>query len=84
MKINFTEEQIKANREFVKNELDRLWKISRASNLIFACVIHWAPLSNCLESRVAFFEEKYEATLWEDLMKNTYSKLDLPYEIYVI
>lgn len=84
MKINFTEDQIKKNREFVDKEISRVSKISKDSNLFFVCLIHWAPLSNCLESRVAFFEDNYDAYLWKDMMNNTYSKLDILYEIYSI
>jgi len=77
-----TLEQIEINREFVSKELNRLYKIARNNDLIFSCVIHWAPLSKCLESRVAFFEERYEASLWEDSMRSTYSKLGVPFEVY--
>lgn len=80
--VNFTNEQIKLNREYVSNELSRIYKIASENKLIPACVIHWAPLSKCLESRVAYFEENYEANLWKEKMIQIYSDLDLPYEIY--
>lgn len=80
--ITFTDEQVKLNREFVSNELSRIYKIASENKLIPACVIHWAPLSNALESRVAYFEENYEANLWREKMNDIYSDMDLPYEVY--
>lgn len=78
-----TKEQIEQNRKFVEKELKRLHKIAGLNNLIFACCIHWAPISKCLESRVAFFEERYEANLWLEQMEKTYTKIDLPFETYI-
>ena len=78
-----SKEQIEKNREFVKQELTRLYKFIEGKNLVFACLIHWEPLRDRLESRVAYFEERYEAALWKDMMNKQYSKLNIPYEIYI-
>lgn len=86
MKMNnmpSTNEQIQYNRNWVAKELNRLSNIASVSNLIYACLIHWAPISKDLESRVAFFEGRYEAQCWLDNIEKNYINTDVPYSTYI-
>ena len=78
-----TREQIEYNRKWVANELERLDKIAKTNNLIYACLIHWAPISKDLESRVAFFEEMYEAQEWLKSIESAYIHTEIPYSTYI-
>ena len=77
-----TPEQIEKNRKYVEEEIQRCLKIAKINNLKFVCVIYWAPLSNCLESRLGYFEDNFDAVCWKDKMSETYSKFNVPFEIY--
>ena len=78
-----TREQIEYNRKWVASELERLNKIAKTNNLVYACLIHWAPISKDLESRVAFFEDRYEAQSWLDNIEKNYRNTDIPYSTYI-
>lgn len=78
-----TTEQIQKNRIWIDKELNRLESIAASNNLIYACLIHWAPISKSLESRVAFFEDRYEANSWLNNVENSYKYSDLPYTTYI-
>lgn len=82
MNMPITKEQIELNRDFVSKELDRCYNIARKSNLVGICLIRWNPLSDRLESKVAYFEENFDAICWKEDIEKAYSKLNIPYEIY--
>lgn len=80
--VKFTDEQIMQNTQWVEDELNRVYNIARKDRLLYCVCVYWSPVTKNLESRVAYFEDPFERSLWKEYIDKTYNKLDTPYHIY--
>ena len=84
MKMPTTKEQIEINRSYIKKELDRIHHVASKAQLYAAVLFHWAPLSGCLETVVAYFEDYTEGKWWLEDKENTYKRLGVEYTTYIL
>ena len=68
----YTEEQIKHDREYVKDLLRNL--SSRVKNMWLVCVVWESPITHSLEHREGYFLDYTEAKLFSDMLADTYDK----------
>lgn len=78
MSIPTTKEQIAKNREFIDSNLAKIIDRARSANLIYAVLFYWSDISKCVEYRVGYFEENFEANIWLDEFIKKYEKLGIP------
>lgn len=84
MKMPTTKEQIELNRKYIKDELNRIHSTASKAQLYASVLFHWAPLSGCLETVVAYFEDYTEGKLWLEDKEKTYQKFDVEYTTYIL
>jgi len=86
MNMPINEKQIQINRNYIDKEINRIKSIldSIPSKMEAVLVIHWDPLLDTCESRVALFEDHFLTTEWAANERKIYETLEVPFSVYFI
>ena len=79
----FTKEEVRRNTHIINEKLKEVRKLANDHNLFYVALFHYDPLTDSIDNRIGYFEERFEANNFAEDLHKTYERFsDTPFTIY--